>query len=195
MNPDDSYWDDLGVAWRAMDPDPKLLTPRLQARLRRQSFAIGTALVLGLPLGAAGLVLGGFTLWRGWTTGTRNFVTRGIAIALISGLLVYALASLLPFRKHIDVQVLSDMLDIATARIKRTLFLIRTAIVACLIATVFGIIGTAIRTHAGSPPRLSPVIDVIIIALIVLCLWLYERRLSAERRKFDYLRRNLGANE
>lgn len=195
MNPDDAYWDDLGVAWRATDSDLERAAPRLQARVRRQSFVIAAALTLGIPLGAAGLVLGVVTLWHGWTTGTWNFVTRGFATALISVLLVRALASFLPFRAHADTRALSGMLEIACARIRRTLVLLRTAIVACLIATVFGIIGAVIRTHAGSPPRLSPVIDVIVVALIAACLWLYERAVSAEGRKFEYLQRTLGAGK
>ncbi|MGH9688535.1 MAG: hypothetical protein ACRD5K_15740 [Candidatus Acidiferrales bacterium] len=195
MNPDDAYWDDLGIAWRAIDSDLERVTPRLQARLRRQSFAIATALVFGIPLAGAGLVLGAFTIWRGWTMSTWNFVTRGIAIILISALLIRALASFLPYRAHADIRTLSEMLDIASARIRRTLFVIRTAIAACAIASVFGVIGAVIRTRAGSPPRLSPIIDLIIVALIVFSLWLYGRRLSAERGKFDYLRRSLGANK
>ncbi|MGH9590626.1 MAG: hypothetical protein ACRD25_09530 [Terracidiphilus sp.] len=87
------------------------------------------------------------------------------------------------------------MLDIAIARIGHTLFLIRAAIAASAIAAAFGIAGTVIRMHAGSPPHLSPIIDLIIIALILACLWLYGRRMSAENRKFNYLRRTLGANE
>lgn len=195
MIPDDVYWDDLGVAWRAIDSELPRMMPRLQARLRRQSFAIAAALILGIPLAGAGLVLGAFTIWHGWTTTTWNFVTRGIAIALISALLVYALASFLPFRTHADIRTLSEMLDFATARIRRTLFVIRTAIVACVIATVFGVVGAGMRIYAGSPPRLSPVIDLMIIGLIVLFLWLYGQKLSTEGRTLDYVRRSLGANK
>jgi hypothetical protein len=195
MNPEDAYWDDLGVAWRAMESDLERMTPRLQARLRRQSFAISTALALGVPLCAAGIALGVATIWHGWTTRTWNFVTRGIAITVISALLIRALASFLPFRAHTGIRSLSDMLDIAIARIRRTLFLIRAAIAASIIAAVFGIVGTEIRTRAGSPPHLSPIIDLIIVALIVSILWLYERTLSAEGRKFEFLRRTLGANK
>lgn len=195
MNPEDAYWDDLGVAWRAMESDLERITPRLQARLRRQSFVISAALALGAPLSVAGIALGAATIWRGWTTGTWNFVTRGIAITVISALLISALAPLLPYRAHTGMRSLSDMLDIAIARIRRILFLIRGALAACVIAAAFGIAGAEIRTHAGSPPRLSPMIDLIIVALIVSILWLYKRTLSAEGRKFEFLRRTLGANK
>lgn len=195
MKSDNAYWDDLGVAWRATDPDIQQATPHLQARLRRQSFVITAVLALGIPVCSAGIVLGIFTMWRGWTTETWNFVTRGIAIVLVSALLVRALASLLPFRRYRDVRSLSEMLEIAQARTKRTLFLVRTAITGCVIAAVFGIAGTAIRIRAGSPPHLSPIIDLIIIALVISFLWLYARTVYAEDRKFEYLRRTLVANK
>lgn len=195
MKSEDAYWDNLGVAWRAIDPDVERMAPRLQARLRRQSVAITTVLVLGIPLCSAGIVLGVFTIWCGWTTETWNFVTRGIAIVLVLALVLRALASSLPFGAHKDIQSLSDMLEIASARIKRNQFLVHTAIVVCVIAAVFGVVGTVIRTRAGSSPRLSPIIDLIIIALIVSFLWLYGRTVSVESRKFEYLRRTLGANK
>lgn len=195
MNPDDAYWDDLGVAWRAVDPDLERVSPLLQARLRRQSFVITTALTLGLPLCGAGIVLGLITIERGWETATWNFVTRGIAITVISGLLFRAIAFFLPLRAHTNIRTLPEMLDIARARIRRTLLLIRIAMLACAIAAVFGIAGTVIRTHAGSPPRLSPIIDLIVIVLVALCLWLYARTLPPETRKLDYLRGTLGANK
>lgn len=195
MYPDDPYWDELGIAWRSTERDLDQLAPRLEARLRRQSFAIAAAFALGFPLLCAGIALGAFTIWRGWTTETWNFVTRGIAIVIISALLIRALAAFLPFRTHANSRTLSGMLDIATSRIGRTLFLIRTAIAASIIAAAFGIAGAVIRMRAGSPPHLSPIIDLIIVALIIACLWLCERRTSTENRKLNYLRRTLGANE
>jgi hypothetical protein len=195
MNPKDPYWDDLGLAWRAMRPELESVTPRLQARLRRQSFAIVTALALGIPLCAAAIALGGVTIWQGWATGTWNFVTRGVALASISALLLFALASFLPYRRHAAAQALSGMLEMAIARIRRARFMIRASIAACAIAVVFGIAGAAIRTHAGSPPRLSPIVDLILVGLLVLCLWLCERAVSAQGRKFEYLRRTLEADK
>lgn len=194
MNPEDAYWDDLGIAWRAIETDLERVAPRLHARLRRHSFAIASALILGLPLCCAGIALGAFTIWRGWSTEAWNFVTRGIAILLVSALLIRALAGFLPFRTHAGTRTLSDMLDIAIARSRRTLYLIRTAIAAGILAAAFGIAGTLIRIRAGSSPHLSPMIDLIIIALVILRLWLYGRSVSAQGRKFDYLRRTLGAD-
>ncbi|HZQ42694.1 MAG TPA: hypothetical protein VFA99_05550 [Acidobacteriaceae bacterium] len=194
MNDENAYWDNLGVAWRASSSDIQRVTPLLQARLRRQAFGIGISVTLGLPLCVAALVLGILTIWHGWTAGIWNFVTRGTAIVLISALLIRALTSFLPFRARTGTQSLADMLEIASARIRRTLFLIGAAIAACVISAAFGLAGAALRIHAGSPPHLSPFIDLAIIALIIAFLWLYARTLSAEADKFEYLQRTLAAD-
>ncbi len=83
----DPYWDEWGVAWSAINPDVTIIAPRLKARLRRQSLLIMAGLLTGLPLSAVGILLGVLTIWSGWTTGTWNFVTRGIAIGAISAIL------------------------------------------------------------------------------------------------------------
>ncbi len=194
MNDENAYWDNLGVAWRATSSDIQQVTPLLQARLRRQAFGIGISVTLGLPLCVAALVLGILTIWHGWTSGTWNFVTRGTAIVLVSALLIRALSSFLPFSARTGIQTLSDMLEIASARIRRTLFLIGTAIAACVISAAFGVAGTVIRIHAGSPPHVSPFIDLTITALVIAFLWLYARILSAEADKFEYLQRTLAAD-
>jgi len=195
MNHEEPYWDELGVAWRTIEPDIERALPDLQVRLHRQSLAIAAALGLGVPLCIGGIALGTFTIWRGSATHTWNFVTRGIAIALISVVLFHALASLLPFRKRPDAQNLSAMLDLVTARLRRTLFLLRAAISACGIAAAFGIAGSIIRERAGSSPHLSPVVDLILIGLIAVLFSLCARTVSTMARKFDYLRRAFGTGE
>ena len=84
---DNAYWDELGVEWRALNPDPDIIGPRLKSRLRRQSLLIRAGLMAGLLLSAGGVILSLITIWMGWTTVTWNFVTRGIAIGAVSVLL------------------------------------------------------------------------------------------------------------
>ena len=57
---------------------------------------ITAGLVAGLPLSASGLLLGVLTIWRGWTTGTWNFISRGVAIGAISIILAMGVSLLLP---------------------------------------------------------------------------------------------------
>jgi len=92
----DTYWDELGVAWCAIDPDVTVIASRLETRLRRQSQWITAGLVIGLPLGAAGVLLGVATIGIGLSSAAWNFVTRGIAIVAMSAMLTFAVYSLLP---------------------------------------------------------------------------------------------------
>jgi hypothetical protein len=184
----DAYWDELGVAWCAIDPDISVIAPRLGARLRRQSRWITAALVVGLPLGAAGVLLGVATIWSGWHSGAWNFVTRGIAIIAMSAILTFAVSSLLPVRSGGATGGLSEMIDLAIGRAQRTLVLIRAGLYACVIAAVFGLVGTAIRTHLAAPPRMSPIVDLVLLALIALALFLYGRQIKVELWKYRTLR-------
>ena len=184
----DAYWDELGVVWCAIDPDVRVIAPRLGARLRRQSRWITAGLVVGLPLGAAGVLLGVATTWSGWHSGAWNFVTRGIAIIAMSAILTFAVSSLLPLRSGGATGGLSEMINLAIGRAQRTLVLIRAGFYACVIAAVFGLVGTAIRTHLAAPPRMSPIVDLAVLALVALALWLCGRQIKIELWKYRTLR-------
>ncbi|HZF27569.1 MAG TPA: hypothetical protein VE907_00485 [Gammaproteobacteria bacterium] len=187
----DAYWDELGIAWRAIKPEIATLTPRLEARLRRQSLSITAALVVGLPLSAAGLLLCVFTIWSGLATGTWNFVTRGVAIGLMSSMAAIALSMLLPVRASDAAGVLSEMLDLAIARAQRALATIRLGYYVCAVAAVFGLVGAATRTYLTSPPQLSPAVDLAVLAVFVLGLFLCDRRVRVNLEKLRYLKRVL----
>jgi len=187
----DAYWDELGVAWCAIDPNLTVVASRLEARLRRQSRWITTGLVIGLPLGASGTLLGVATICAAWFSGAWNLVTRGIAIVAISAFLTYAVFSLLPVRSLRTTSPLSNMIDLAIARARRTLSLIGAGLYACLFAAVFGLAGTGIRTHLARPPKMSPIIDLVVLALIALVLVLYNRQIKVELEKYRALKNAL----
>jgi len=149
------------------------------------------ALAAGLPATAAGLVIGVMTLWIGWNSGTWNFLTRGAAIVIISGIAARGLWLLLAVRRSANGEPLSDMLALAVARSQRMLTLIRLALSACVIAAAFGLIGTAIRHAAGRPPALSPVIDSAVLAIVALMLAVYLRQAKISLAKFQYLKRTI----
>jgi hypothetical protein len=189
----DAKWDELGIVWRAIDPNISVIKPRLEARLRRQTEWITAALVIGLPLGVAGVLLGVVTICLGFL-GPWNFVTRGIAIVAMSTILTLALWSLQSVRSIATTSALSAMIDLAIDRAQRTLSLVRAGLYSCLIAAVFGLVGTAIRTRLGNPPKMSPVIDLVIVALIALVLWLYGRQIRVELGKYGALKRALAVD-
>lgn len=190
--PRDAYWDELGVAWCAINPDINVIAPRLKARLRRQSLLIMAALVTGAPLSAAGLLLGVLTIWSGWTTGTWNFVTRGIAIGAVSVILAIAVSLLLPLRAGDAARAVSEMIDLAIARARRTLVTIRLGFFACAVAAVFGLAGTVIRIYRAGPPQFSPVVDLAVLVMFALGLLLCERHIRRTLKQLCALKHALG---
>ena len=186
--PRDPYWDDLGIAWCAIENDASGALARLQSRLRRQTLLMTSALAVGLPATAIGLAIGLMTLWIGWKSGTWNFLTRGAAIVIVSGIVARGLWLLLSVRRNTNNETLSDMLGLAVARSQRMLTMIRLALSACVIAAVFGLIGTAIRYASGRPPALSPVIDSGVLALVALILTMCLRQAKIRLAKFRYLK-------
>ena len=171
----DDYWDDLGVAWRAINPDVSVIAPRIEVRVRRQSALIVATLAIGLPLSAIGFGLGVFTIWRGWTTGSWNFATRGAAIVTIAILIAIAMVSLLGVRGSRAAAPVSAMLDLSIARAQRALIVIRLGMAACAVAAVLGLVGTAIRSRLSGPPLMSPIVDLVLLALTALGLFAWER--------------------
>jgi hypothetical protein len=189
----DAYWDELGVTWCAIEPNATIIASRLEARLRRQSRWMAAAVVIGLPLGAAGVLLGLVTIGIG-LSGAWNFVTRGVAIVAISAILTAAVYSLVPVVSGGSTHALSQMIELAIGRVQRTLLLLRAGLYSCVIAAVFGLVGTAIRTHLGRPPKLSPIIDLVILGLIALVLVLYRRQLRVDLGKYRALRQALAVD-
>ena len=74
------------------------------------------------------------------------------------------------------------------------LLLVRIVIAACVLAVVFGLTGVAIRIRYGTAPKLSAVVDVLILALVILSTWLYGRRIHHDRSRLECLRRTPGRN-
>jgi hypothetical protein len=195
MSKSDAYWDELGIAWCAIDPDIRVITSRVEAQMRRQSRWITAGLVTGLPLGVTGVLLGAATIWGGWHSGAWSFVTRGIAITAISAILTFAVALLVPVRSRGGTPALSEMIDLTIARAQRTVSLTAAGFLACIIAAVFGLVGSAIRTRIATPPRLSPIVDLLVLGLIALVLFLYSRQIRLELQKFRSLKRALAVDE
>ena len=187
--PSDLYWDELGIAWVASAPEIHVAVPRLQARLRRQSGVILACLGITLPLAVAGLVLGVFTLWSGWTTGTWHFVSRGIAVVSISAILLGAAGLLLPVRASEQAKALYALIDLAIARAERSLKIVRLGFCVCGVAAVLGLVGTAIRSSLAQAPRMSPIVDLGILACGALGLYLYGRHLAMSLSKWRHLKR------
>jgi len=188
LSPSDPFWGELGVSWTAIHPEIEVILPRLQQRIRHQSALINASLILGVPAALAALALGIDCIWIGWTTRAWNFVPRGMAFLAIAATMSLAIRSLLQVRAGGGLQSVSEMLDVAIARSRKTLLAIRLGYCACGLAALFGLVGTAIRTRQSRPPALSPIFDLALLALFVLGLFLYGRRIQADLRNYTLLR-------
>jgi hypothetical protein len=187
----DATLDELGVLWCAKVPQIAVTTDRVRRRLRRESLFIMVALCIGIPVCLAGLALGVRTAWIGWATGTWNFVTRGVAIAAIAGVLAAALRMLWSMRVDRASEPLPVMIDVAIARGQRALTVIRYAYVSATIALVLGLVGSALRIRFATAPRISPILDVAIVAAACIGLYLYSRTVTRDLTKLRLVRKSL----
>jgi hypothetical protein len=169
----------------------RVMALQLQLRLRRQSQWMGVALVSGMLFGAMGLLLGLGTIGIGLSSHTWNFVTRGVAIIAMSTILVFAVWPLQSVRPLEAVQALSEMIDLAIDHAQKILSLIRAGLYCCLIAAVFGLLGTAIRTHLGRPPKLSPIVDLTILALVAVLIVVWGRQTRRELGEYRSLKQGV----
>lgn len=183
----DAYWDDLGVAWTAINPAIQTIAPRMKSRLRRQTIFIAIVLSAGLPLGLAGVALGAWTIWLGATTGAWFFVTRGIAILAMSAIAGFAAWSFKSALRD-DTASLGAMIELALLRTQRWRGAIRLGYFISGIAVLFGTVGYSIRVNYGKPPAGRPEDALIALALFVLALFLLQRRARDQVAKYRYLK-------
>jgi hypothetical protein len=187
----DAYWDELGIAWCAITPQTKVVAQRLEVRLQRQAILAMTCLIVGLPLGAAGVLLGIYTSLGGWESNTWNFVVRGVAIIAVSVIALVGLSRLAPVTQDVATKSLSDLIDCTIDRARRTLLLSRMGLYACAVAAVFGLVGVVIRTYLSGLPKMSPFIDLAILAVVTVGLLAYGRQIRVHLEKMRALKHAL----
>ena len=187
----DAYWDDLGVAWTAVTPNLQI-APHLKERLRRQTLFTAVMLFAGLPLSLGGIALGVWTIWQGATVEAWFFVTRGIAIVIISLLSGIAAWS---FRDswNDETQSLNAMIELALTRAQRWHAAIRLGYFALGAAALFGMTGYEMRIAAGKPSAISPVEPLVLLAVLAVVLFLLRRRAKDDIAKYRYLKTLLQA--
>lgn len=189
----DIYWDDLGIAWIAFDPNLADTSPKLVSRVRRETRLFRLGFFAATSVSLIGLFGGIWTVWLGITFGIWNFATRGIAIILIGLLAAIAAHEFWSAGASSENCTGSEMIEMTIVRARRLLLTIRLGLSACVLAAIFGVIGTIIRSHSSRPPNLPPAVDLILLALVALVLGLYGQRVKVKREKFEYLRRIMAA--
>jgi len=183
---ENAFWDELGVSWRATISDPGRTSSRLQARLKFQAVLLAAGAIAAVVLCLVGFGLAGWTLWIGWTSHSWNFIARGVTLGAVS--LLALMASLaLRTRCGVETRSLRDMLQ---ASITRTERLIKAADLACysiVILGVGGMIGYALRVRFSRPPSMSPVEDLLALAVAVLVLVWFRRSQACALRKYQHV--------
>jgi len=184
----DAYWDELGTAWTAINP--KLIAPRLEARLRRQTLWLALAFFAGLPLSVAGVALGAWTVWQGASLQAWFFVTRGIAIMTISLLAGFAAWS---FKQalHDHLNSLAAMIDLALLRAERWRQAIRLGYGILGVALVLGTAGYQIRILQAKPSATPLWPAIVLLAALAMVLFLLHRKTKDDIAKYRYLKQLL----
>jgi len=187
---DEPFWDELGIAWQAHSPAAGVPLERMKAHCRRESRQVRLAIWLA-GLGGIGLAgLGAFTLWQGWKLAAWNFGVRGLAVLVVAGILWLMVVTLWPVRGG-DARSLSDFADLGLARARRSRRAVVLGLAGCAAAAALGTVGWALRSAAGHPPALSPVIDLAVLALLAVIVEALRRRFRREEARFAYLRQAL----
>jgi len=183
---DNTFWDELGLSWRASLREPALISRRLERRLRLQGLILTGATVAGAAISALGLALAAWTLWIGWSHDIWNFLSRGVTLAILS--LLAAMAALtLRLRRGLETGSLVEMLHVSIARTER---LIRVADLGCfsvMILAVGGTIGYFLRSRFGRPPAVPLFEDLLVLVVGALALAWYRRTQAQALRRYRYL--------
>jgi len=192
--PSDPYLDERAEAWTAIDPNLRVIASQLPLRLRRQSRWLAVALVIGLLFGAMGVLLGLATIGSGLSFHIWNFLTRGAAIIAMSVIIMFATWPLHQVTSFDAAQALLQMIDLAIDHAQKILSLIRAGLYCCVIAAIFGLVGNAIRTHLGRPPKMSPIVPLTILALVALAVLIWGRQTRLELGKYRSLKQALAVD-
>ena len=167
----DAFWDEMGISWRATIADEGLFSARLKDRVRLQSLLARAAITGGLLAVPLGTALASWTLWIGWSGEAWNMITRGITLAAVSLLVLVAVMALWSGSGG-ETSSLRRMLIALIARTQRLVLAADLGCIALVLLAGGGAIGWALRTRVGHPPALSPLIDLLVLALAaIILLW------------------------
>jgi hypothetical protein len=190
----DVYWDELGLAWCAIDPETEVISCRLEERLRVQSFLITAGAVAGLSFGLIGALVGAYSVWRGFSLGLANFVARGAVLIGVAFIPAVAALKLLPVLSGNQAKTLPEMINLSIARAERLLIAMRLGWFVSVVLAGLELTGMGLRAYAGRPPAMPLVLELALLSvLLILALgsfW-YGRQVNLEGRKFRYLQHAL----
>jgi hypothetical protein len=162
---DDSFWDELGISWRASVRDVDVVTSRLEVRLKTQRAWLAFGTFLSASATVLGLGLSIWTLWTGWSNQWWHFLVRGTTIAVVAAV---TLMTTLALRSRDDPASgsLQEMLQLCVARTGRLVRVADLGGFAVLVLAAGGTVGYLLRLRSGHGPAASLVTDLLALALV-----------------------------
>jgi MFS family permease len=182
---DHAFWDELGVAWRATVPDEGLLRSRLERRLRLQAYVSGAVVSATAAATLFGLGLGAWTVWIGWSSGAWHFVVRG-ATLIVAAVPTLLATIVLRNRTAREARSVSESLQLSIKRAERLATSVDLAVAAVAVIGVGGLVGYAVRARHGRPAFVSPIEDLLGLAVLAMALIWFR---SVQSRTLETARR------
>ncbi len=194
---DDRFWDDLGVAWRAVEIPHALLMPRLRKKLNRETWRQRVSYTLSAIAGFCGIAFGAWFFIKsrqlaGKWIGVIVWAATAAAIALD----VWKIAT----PTSGDTLSLMGMIDLSISRAKRQQRAAKTCYAGCIIVLLADALILYLgfsHLHIHLVRWRAVVIAFAIVFLIGLACYGYRLgRTSREREaRFRHLKRVLSATD
>jgi len=190
----DGFWDELGILWRASVQDVGFISSRLEARLRLQSALLTAGTIAGAALGVVGFGLAAWAIWVGASSQAWNFLTRGVTLAIVSVLAVMTSLGLRQ-REESTTGSLREMLQAYVARSERLIRAADLGSYSLVILAIGGMLGYGLRVRLGRPPAVSPIQNLLLLALVGSALVWYRRTQARVLRKYRHLSEVFGSED
>lgn len=184
---DDTFWDELGLSWRASFRDPEVISERLETRLKLQGYLLIGATALGVAGSLLGFALAAWTLWIGWSHQLGYFLSRGTTLAAVSLLAATATTLTLRMRSGLATRSLREMLQLTIGHTARLIKVADIGIFMVLVVVVGGTIGYVLRTRLGHPPAVPLAEDILLVVVVGLALAWYRRTEARALRRYKHL--------
>ena len=189
---DQTFWDEMGVSWRASISDTALFSARLEARLKRQNALLTAVTIVTAAAGLMGFLLAAWTLWVGWSIHAWNFLARGVTLAVTSLLAVMATVSARRWNGS-ETRSLRGMLSVSITRTQRLIRVTELGCYTMAMAALGGTIGYVLRVRLGRPPAMPLIDDLLILVIAALALLWYRHSQTRTLRRYTYLHQSVSS--
>ena len=191
----DPYWDDLGIAWRAVNSDSALLTARLRAQVKREMWRQRLGFAIGMLAALCGVAFG--VAWLNEPTPGAKWigVSSIVGIAAILALCVWVRAQSFSG----DTETLLGMIEVSIAQARRRQRDDKAGYVGSgILLLIGGLIAYVCHSHLHFPlvQAMQIMAAAVVVATVGIALGYRDARAYRDREaRFEYLKRTLLATE